>query len=70
MGEKLLDNGDQYLPEQYIKYCDNLQEDSEVTWDDFFDHVNLSSDKRSDFLIAAIYKQALETLSVEVDYQI
>ena len=65
MSEKLLDNGDEYLPAQYIKYCDDLLEDSEATWDDFYDSVNITRDRRSNFLTASILKQAQEILKNE-----
>lgn len=47
------------LARKYIEYSKN-HAPLGATFDDFFDHCNIPADQRSDFVIAAILKQAEE----------
>lgn len=51
---------DKNLTDEYLKFCDNLKDDSKTTWDDFFDFAEVPENERSDFLIGCILKQAKE----------
>ncbi len=50
--------GEDSLAEKYIEYLEIASEDATV--DDFFDYCGIPENNRSDFLYAAILKQALE----------
>ena len=48
------------LAKIFVQTVANLEEGSTFTWDDFFDANNVHRQCRSNFAIAAIYKQAIE----------
>jgi hypothetical protein len=53
------------LAEMFKEFIDNLPEDSDATIDDFYDHVGIDEDDRSDFATAAILSQYLKLIDAE-----
>jgi len=60
---KELGDGRCILAHKYLEYLD--KEDRGNTYNDFFDWVGIPIEQRSDFVIAAILKQALEIQEVD-----
>lgn len=48
------------LPKILADFMKELPDDSEMTFDDFFEVTNIPKDQRSDFAVAAMLKQAKE----------
>ena len=48
------------LPKMLAGFINELPDDSKMTFDDFFEVVNIPKDQRSDYVIAAMLKQAEE----------
>lgn len=53
------------LAQQYIDYMDS-DCPAGNTWDDFFDHVNIPKENRTDFAVAAIMKQVCEIKGIKL----
>ncbi len=48
------------LPKVLADFMRELPDDSEMTFDDFFEVANVPKDQRNDFAVASILKQAKE----------
>ena len=51
---------DKQLADKYIELLDAWEKAGLPTWDDFFDHVGIFKEHRSDFACTAILKQVME----------
>lgn len=52
------------LAQAYLDYVDGGMQNGN-TWDDFFDHVNIPKEDRTDFAATVILKQAMEIVAKE-----
>ena len=59
--------GEESYAEKYLEYLGKSDRPDDDTWNDFFDWAGLPMEQRSDFIIAAILKQAQEIIQ-EVDH--
>ena len=54
------------LAKKYLEYCNKPEEERGVTFEDFFDWVEIPPEQRTDFAIGAILNRAQKIIRGEV----